>query len=74
MPSFKTCFTSRTFKMGSCSLAFPWEIADLESITGIRGRAWTDAHLAALAIQNGAALENFDRDFRLFEGLHLVEL
>ena len=42
--------------------------------SGIRGRTWTDAHLAALAIENGAEFATFDRDFRRFKGLQLVEL
>lgn len=42
--------------------------------SGIRGRTWTDAHLAALAIESGAEFATFDRDFRRFKGLKLVEL
>jgi uncharacterized protein len=39
-----------------------------------RGRVWSDAYLAALAIENGAALASFDRDFRKFSSLQLIEL
>lgn len=31
-----------------------------------------DAHLAALALEHGAAIVSFDRDFARFEGLRLV--
>ena len=37
----------------------------------IRGPLVMDAHLAALAIENGAVLHTTDRDFRRFEGLQL---
>ena len=39
----------------------------LESGTG--GNLATDAHLAALAIENGAGLVSYDRDFARFSGL-----
>jgi uncharacterized protein len=42
--------------------------------SGTRGGAWSDAYLAALAIENGAGFATFDRDFRKFKGLKLVEL
>ena len=35
----------------------------------IRGSMVMDAHLAALALENGAVLVTTDRDFRRFEGL-----
>ncbi len=36
---------------------------------GAAGNLTTDAHLAALAIEQGATLVTFDRDFARFEGL-----
>lgn len=36
---------------------------------GTAGNLTTDAHLAALAIEHGATLGSFDRDFRRFAGL-----
>ncbi len=36
---------------------------------GAAGNLTTDAHLAALAIEHGAELWSFDRDFARFEGL-----
>lgn len=39
-----------------------------------RGRSWSDAYLAALAIENGAQFASFDRDFRKFSTLKLIEL
>ncbi len=39
-----------------------------------RGRGWSDAYLAALAIEQGASLATFDRDFRKFKNLKLIEL
>jgi toxin-antitoxin system PIN domain toxin len=36
---------------------------------GTAGNLSTDAHLAALAIENGAELVTFDRDFERFAGL-----
>lgn len=38
---------------------------------GIAGNLTTDAHLAALAIEHGATLLTFDRDFERFSGLRL---
>lgn len=42
--------------------------------TGAAGNLTNDAHLAALAIEHGATLGSFDRDFRRFAGLefHLL--
>lgn len=40
----------------------------------VRGGVWSDAYLAALAIENGASLASFDRDFRKFPALKLIEL
>lgn len=37
--------------------------------TGSGGNLTTDAHLAALAIEHGAELWSFDRDFQRFSGL-----
>ena len=42
--------------------------------SGTSGRDWSDAYLAALAIENGAGFATFDRDFRKYKGLKLVEL
>jgi toxin-antitoxin system PIN domain toxin len=36
---------------------------------GTAGNLTTDAHLAALAIEHGATVISFDRDFALFEGV-----
>jgi uncharacterized protein len=44
-------------------------LADLLGPTGTAGNLVTDAHLAALAIENGAALHSADRDFGRFPGL-----
>ena len=37
--------------------------------TGVGGNLTTDAHLAALAIEHGAVVLTFDRDFARFEGV-----
>jgi uncharacterized protein len=37
--------------------------------TGSAGNLTTDAHLAALAIEHGAVVLTFDRDFARFEGV-----
>ncbi len=42
--------------------------------TGTAGNLTGDAHLAALAIEHGAELVSFDRDFQRFEGLRSVLL
>ncbi len=39
---------------------------------GITGAKLADAHIAALAIEHGATLASADRDFRLFDGLRLI--
>lgn len=50
-----------------------WAILrDLLSQTQARGPAVTDAHLAALALEHGAALYTSDRDFVRFPGLRIV--
>ena len=41
---------------------------------GVGGNLVSDAHLAALAIEHGAELGSFDRDFGHFAGLHWVLL
>lgn len=41
---------------------------------GVGGDLVTDAHLAALAIEHGAELGSFDRDFGRFPGLRLAPL
>ena len=44
-------------------------VRGLLSSSGSRGSLVSDAHLAALAIENDALLVSFDRDFGRFEGL-----
>jgi toxin-antitoxin system PIN domain toxin len=39
---------------------------------GSAGNLVNDAHLAALALENGATVVSFDRDFARFEGLPLL--
>jgi len=52
-----------------------WPILkELGADSGTRGGDWSDAYLAALAIEQGASLATFDRDFRKYKGLKLVEL
>jgi hypothetical protein len=47
-----------------------WRILrELLTATGIAGNLTTDAHLAALAIENGAVLHSSDADFGRFSGL-----
>ncbi len=41
---------------------------------GLPARLITDAYLAAFAAAGGLRLVTFDRDFRRFEGLHLLRL
>jgi uncharacterized protein len=40
---------------------------------GTAGNLTTDAHLAALALENRATLCTADKDFRRFPGLHVLE-
>ena len=49
-------------------------LRDLLEPLGTAGNLTTDAHLAALAIEHGAELVSFDRDFNRFEGLRTVIL
>ena len=50
-----------------------WRIlGDLLLESQSKGNLVNDAHLAALAIENGAALCSFDRDFRRFPKLRLI--
>jgi toxin-antitoxin system PIN domain toxin len=44
-------------------------LASLLLAAGKAGGITTDAHLAALAIEHGATLASFDRDFDRFDGL-----
>ena len=44
-------------------------LADLLLAAGTAGNLTTDAHLAAIAIEHGATLVSFDRDFERFAGL-----
>jgi predicted nucleic acid-binding protein len=41
---------------------------------GTAGNLTTDAHLAAIAIEHGATLASFDRDFIRFAGLKFEHL
>jgi hypothetical protein len=41
---------------------------------GTAGNLTTDAHLAALAIEHGATLVSFDRDFNRFDGFSFERL
>jgi len=47
-------------------------LKDLIEESGTAANLTTDAHLAALAIENGAKLVSFDRDFQRFQRLHYV--
>jgi hypothetical protein len=50
-----------------------WRILrDLLLEAGTAGNLTTDAHLAAIAIENGAELNSTDRDFGRFRGLRWV--
>lgn len=46
-------------------------LARLLLAAGTGGNLTTDAHLAALAIEHGATIGPFDRDFRQFAGIDL---
>jgi toxin-antitoxin system PIN domain toxin len=51
-----------------------WEILEPLLVTAqARGDLVTDAHLAALAIEHGAALCTTDRDFARFPGLRTID-
>ncbi|HMO79283.1 MAG TPA: PIN domain-containing protein [Pyrinomonadaceae bacterium] len=41
--------------------------------SGISGARLADAHIAALAIEHGATVASADRDFRVFDGLKLID-
>ncbi|HXG75930.1 MAG TPA: type II toxin-antitoxin system VapC family toxin [Gaiellaceae bacterium] len=45
-------------------------LRELLAPLGTAGNLTTDAHLAALAIEHGAELVSFDRDFQRFGGVH----
>lgn len=49
-------------------------LARLLIAAGTAGNLTTDAHLAALAIEHGATLGSFDRDFERFAGLEFDAL
>jgi uncharacterized protein len=60
------------------SLATPGErhwtlLADVAASGQARGTRLMDAHLAALALEHGAALATSDRDFRRFSGLRVMD-
>jgi toxin-antitoxin system PIN domain toxin len=40
--------------------------------SGMAGNLSSDAHLAALALEHGATVATFDRDFRRFDGVRVV--
>ena len=42
------------------------------SIAGVAGNLVGDAHLAALALEHGATVVSFDRDFARFDGLRVL--
>lgn len=44
-------------------------LGTLLAVSGSGGNLTTDAHLAALAIEHGAELWSFDRDFQRFSGV-----
>jgi toxin-antitoxin system PIN domain toxin len=48
-------------------------VRELLEPLGTAGNLVTDAHLAALAIENGAELYSCDADFSRFVGLHWVD-
>ena len=47
-------------------------LADLLTGSGVGGNLVSDAHLAALALEHGARLCTFDRDFGRFAGLRTI--
>lgn len=47
----------------------PGILGQLLTSAGTAGNLTTDAHLAALAIEHGATIVSFDRDFARFEGV-----
>lgn len=49
-------------------------LASLLLGAGTAGNLTTDAHLAAIAIEHGATLASFDRDFQRFAGLRFEPL
>jgi hypothetical protein len=49
-------------------------LAELLMAVGTAGNLTSDAHLAALAIEHGATLVSFDRDFARFDGLSFEHL
>jgi toxin-antitoxin system PIN domain toxin len=49
-----------------------WQILRSFLRTGVRGPQVVDAHLAALAIEHGAALATADRGFAAYPGLRLI--
>lgn len=49
-------------------------LRDLLAERGTAGNLTTDAHIAALAIENGATLTSFDGDFHSFRRLRLEHL
>lgn len=56
------------------TIRHPEMLRALLSEAGAAGNLTSDAHLAALAIEHGAALTTFDADFHRFSGLKLEYL
>jgi len=48
-------------------------LKELIEESGTAGNLTTDAHLAALAIENGAKLVSFDTDFKRFKRLKVID-
>lgn len=44
---------------------------ELVQATNVRGKVLTDAHIAALAIENKASVASADRDFARFPGVRV---
>lgn len=61
---------SRMLVPGEQHLALFRRLVDETKISGAR---LADAHLAALAIEHGAAVVSTDRDFRAFDGIKLID-
>lgn len=62
-----------------CRIVHPSErhasiLSELLRAVGTAGNLTSDAHLAALAIEHGATLASFDRDFARFDGLMFERL
>lgn len=49
-------------------------LASLLTRAGTAGNLTTDAHIAAVAVEHGATVVSFDRDFGRFDGLQFEQL